>query len=324
MLGKKIKSLFNPDHFQGWGKKRNYFEGWYFKFLNQDESRAFAIIPGVAMDDAGNSHSFIQVLDGRMKTAEYHKFGIDVFLPSPDRFLVSIGNNHFSGDSISLDLPSLKGKLFFTGNVPWPNRWYSPGIMGPYSFAPFMECYHGIVSMDHSVAGSLEYKGEIIDFGGGRGYIEKDWGRSFPEGYIWIQSNHFEVPGISMKISVARIPWRGSSFVGFIAGLWNRNSLISFTTYNNSVLKKVRAGDEKVEIRIENRQYLLEVTAERDSATPLASPLSGVMEGRIEESMSSLAVVNLMARKDRKLLFQGNGRNAAVEVAGKVDMILVG
>ena len=44
-----------------------------------------------------------------------------------------------------------------------------------------MECYHGIVSMDHTVNGLIEINNEKIDFSEGRGYIEKDWGRSFPQ-----------------------------------------------------------------------------------------------------------------------------------------------
>ena len=321
---RKIRSLFNPEHFQGWGKSSDYFEGWYFKFLNYDENRAFAVIPGVAMDDGSNNHSFIQVLDGKRKTAEYHKFDVDSFTASHNSFRVAIGNNHFSRDSISLDLPGLKGKLGFSGVIQWPKPWYSPGIMGPYSFAPFMECYHGIVSIDHSVSGSLEYGGEHIDFTDGRGYIEKDWGTSFPEGYIWIQSNHFDEPGISVKISVAKIPWRGSSFVGFLAGIWIRDRLIRFTTYNGSVLRTVRADNDNVEIVAENSRYQLEITVDRDSATPLVSPLRGHMNGKIEESMSSLVRVNLIDRKAGNTIYAGTGRNAAAEVAGRVEELITG
>ena len=39
--------------------------------------------------------------------------------------------------------------------------------MGPFAFFPFMECYHGIVSMDHQVFGKLEINGEIVNFDGG-------------------------------------------------------------------------------------------------------------------------------------------------------------
>ena len=320
---RRTRSLFNPEYFQGWGKKRNYFEGWYFKFLNVEENRAFAVIPGVAMDSTGKRHSFIQLLDGRKKTASYHKYDFGSFAASAERFLVSIENNHFSEDSVSLDLPELKGKLCFSGNVPWPKPWYSPGIMGPYSFVPFMECYHGIVSMDHSISGKLKHNSDIIDFSGGRGYIEKDWGSSFPEGYIWIQSNHFREPGISIKTSVAKIPWLRSSFVGFISGIWLGDRLIRFTTYNGSVLRKVRADISGIEIVIENKNHRLEIMADRDTPTALASPVGGLMDGRIGESMTSGIEVNLFDLKEGRSLFAGKGRNAAVEVAGKVEEILI-
>ena len=81
-----------------------------------------------------------------------------------------------------------------------------------------MECYHGILSMNHSINGTLILNGKTLSFDKGRGYMEKDWGHSFPEGYIWMQSNHFSKKETSIKISVAKIPWLRSSFIGFIAG----------------------------------------------------------------------------------------------------------
>ena len=51
--------------------------------------------------------------------------------------------------------------------------------MGPFSYLPLMECYHGILSMDHNISGSIDYNDQTIDFNEGRGYIEKDYGKSF-------------------------------------------------------------------------------------------------------------------------------------------------
>jgi tocopherol cyclase len=325
MIRRRITSLFYPERFQGWGKTRKYFEGWYYKFLNRAETRAFAIIPGVAMDGSGSAHSFVQVLDGKRKTAEYYKFDFKSFSAAADRFMVSIGNNRFSGESLSLDLPGFSGNLSFSGNVPWPRSWRSPGIMGPYSFVPFMECYHGIVSMDHDVVGVLRYGEEEIDFTGGRGYTEKDWGTSFPEGYIWLQSNHFNKPGISLKISIAKIPWLGSSFVGFIAGLLINGRLISFATYNGSVLEKVLADREKVTIVVSNKNYVLQIKAGREASTQLASPIGGLMDGRIGETMTSLVEVILVDRhRDGEPVFAGTGRNCSLEVAGRVEVLFTG
>ena len=319
----KTRAFFNPERFQGWGKKRKYFEGWYFKVVNHSEDRAFAFIPGIAMDEAGKKQAFIQVLDGKKKTSVFHTFDAAVFQPQKGKFELSIGNNFFSETTVGLQLDDLKGQLNFTGNIPWPKPWYSPGIMGPYAFAPFMECYHGIVSMDHRVDGMISYQGEQIDFTNGRGYIEKDWGRSFPSAYFWMQTNHFSTPGISLKCSVAKIPWIRKAFTGFIAGLWLQDKLISFTTYNQSRLLKSFADESIVEIVLQNKKYRLELLAHRDRATILASPILGLMDGRIEESMSASVDMKLLETKSKKIIFEDTGRNAGLEVAGKIAEIMV-
>jgi len=323
LIRNKIRSIFNPEQFQGWNRKSNYFEGWYFKLVNQDENSAFAIIPGIAIDKSGNGHSFIQVLDGKKRTAQYHKFALSSFISSEKSFEISIENNHFSGSNLKLSLPDLKGELSFSGNIPWPNSWFSPGIMGPYTFLPLMECYHGIVSMDHHISGNLIHKGELLDFKNGRGYIEKDWGKSFPSAYIWLQSNHFSTTGISLKISVAKIPYLGYSFVGFIAGLWFDGKLFQFTTYNQSRLIKSQIDSEKVELIIQNKNFRIDIRVLREEATALASPILGMMDGRIEESMNAKVEVKLIDRKSGKSIFNDVGRNGGLEVAGKIEEIII-
>jgi tocopherol cyclase len=195
--------------------------------------------------------------------------------------------------------------------------------MGPYAFLPFMECYHGIVSMDHVITGKIEVDGEVLAFGNGRGYIEKDWGQSFPSAYVWLQTNHFSQPGISLKVSVAKIPYLGYSFVGFIAGLWLGDRLIQFTTYNRSTLRKSEIDAEKVELVMENKNFRLEILTKREAATELASPILGLMDGRIEESMNARIEVKLTDRKSGNLIFTDVGRNAGLEVAGKIEEIII-
>ena len=319
----RINAFFNPEQFQGRGKTKKYFEGWYFKVVNADETRAFAFIPGIAMDEKGNKQAFVQVLDGKKKTAAYHKFDASLFKPSRNKFLIGVDNNSFSEKQLLLNLPGVKGGLNFSGNIPWPKPFYSPGIMGPYAFVPFMECYHGIVSMDHRVDGELVIDDGTIDFTNGRGYIEKDWGRSFPSAYFWMQTNHFAQTGISLKASVAKIPWIRNSFVGFIGGLWLHDRLFRFTTYNRSVLRKSFADDQKVELVIENNKYRIEILAHRDAATALASPILGFMDGRIEESMTARIEVKLTDRKNKSTLFEDTGRNAGLEVAGNIPEIMI-
>ena len=323
MLKNKINALFNPEQFHGWGKDSSFFEGWYFKVISNDEKHAFAIIPGIAMDQNGQKQAFVQVLDGKQCTAVYHKFEANAFVPQPNRFKVEVGDNIFWNQGLEVNLPNFKGKLTFSSSFPWPSHWYSPGIMGPFSFVPFMECYHGILSMDHTIKGELTVEGKKIDFNNGRGYLEKDWGKSFPSAYIWMQCNHFSKPGISLKTSVAKIPWLGTAFVGFIGGLLINGKLYQFTTYNLTKLKQVAVSKDAVKITLQNASYKLEIVAHRALGTALASPIGGLMDGRIEESMTARVEVKLFDQKKKQLIFNDLGRNTGLEVAGKIEEILV-
>jgi len=185
-----------------------------------------------------------------------------------------------------------------------------------------MECYHGIVSLDHAVAGSLDIGGSAILFDEGRGYIEKDWGSSFPKAYVWMQSNHFDRPGVSFNVSVADIPWFGTSFTGFIAALLIDNTCHKFTTYNGTSLRSLEISTAGVSLVLENRNHRLEVSVDRPAGAPLSSPIRGLMDGRVEESMGSTVAVTLMHRKDHSVIFRGNGHCTALEVAGNTKSII--
>jgi len=320
---KRIKAFFNPEQYHGWGKNKSFFEGWYYKLIDKSGENAIAIIPGVSMDNEGNREAFIQVLNGKNHQAEYHRFDFREFIPSPGKFEVRIGDNFFSADSLKLSLPDISGKLNFSGIVPWPKKLYSPGIMGPYSFVPFMECCHGIISMDHVINGSLIINGKPADFTGGRGYMEKDWGHSFPSAYIWMQSNHFSRPGVSLFASAAMIPWLRGSFVGFIAALHLNNKIIIFATYNKTVLKRCFVDLHKIKLILEKKDYLLQIEAKRDKASALASPVQGFMNGRTDESLTSEISVKLTDRNSGKIIFNDRGVNAGLDVAGKIETIII-
>lgn len=321
-LFRRVHALWNPECYHGWGKSKRFFEGWYYKLVSQDQDFAFAIIPGIAMNENGNQQAFIQVLDGKKHRANYYKFDVKEFVPSSNKHALYIGENFFSSNKISLNLPDIKGEIYFDQVSPWSTSLLSPGIMGPYSFIPFMECYHGILSMDHELKGEFLLKNDLISFDGGRGYTEKDWGHSFPEGYLWMQSNHFANPGISIKASVAKIPWLFNAFNGFIAGVLFNERLYEFTTYNGSYLRSCKVTEKQVRLCLENKHYRLDINAIRERATELAAPIAGFMDARIEESMNAQITLELFDKKNKKILLNDTGYSAGIEVAGNYHLLL--
>jgi tocopherol cyclase len=309
---RRWRALWQPDMYHGWGRTRRYFEGWYFKCVTADGKTAMAFIPGIAMQEDGSQHAFVQVMYGSDNRAAYHRYEAQDFRPDPHRFYVEMSDNVFAPTGIRLRLPDVVGDLHFNALTPWPKMLGAPGIMGWFSFVPFMQCFHGVVSMDHSIEGCLQIGGREVDFSGGRGYIEKDWGQSFPKAYVWMQTNHFgaDTP-VSLLASVAHIPFLGSHFIGFIGGFWHDGRLLRFATYTGA-RKQVRVADDTVEVVFKTPKHELQLLAHRADGTTLLSPMTGAMTGKISESLQARVDVVLYERGQR--IFEGTGRHAGLEV----------
>ncbi|MCX5977135.1 MAG: tocopherol cyclase family protein [Coprothermobacterota bacterium] len=185
--------------------------------------------------------------------------------------------------------------------------------MGPFAFIPFMECYHGVLSLDHSIGGTLHWGEKAIDFHHGRGYTETDYGQAFPRAWVWMQSNHFSIPGTSLTLSVARIPWLEVAFRGFVIGFWNEGRLHRFTTYLGSRLRTLSATDQEVRLVVESRQECLRIRAIRSGKGLLHAPYRVTMERRVTESLTAQIEVELFRKKNGKeyLLFHGRGETPA-------------
>ncbi len=272
------------------------------------------------MDAKGDKFAFVQVLDGIAAKSYEYRFPADSFVADPKRFSVQVADSRFSLEKLDIDLPDFRGQLELSNPYPWPSSWKSPGVMGWYSFVPFMECYHGVVSMDHDLAGILEVSGRTVDFDGGRGYAEKDWGTSFPRCWIWGQSNHFaDSPGTSVMFSIAHIPWRGSYFIGFLAGLLHQGTLYPFTTHNQSKAE-VKRIEHGVDMTFHRRDYELRVTARQAEGAELLSPVQGAMVGKVNESLRARVEVQLIDQGEA--LFTGTGTRAGLEIAGDTQILV--
>ena len=317
----RMRAVWHPERYHGWGKETSFFEGWYVKVVDPTESHAYAIIPGVSMDANGRKHSFIQLLDGVHAQSGYFDFPFEAFQANADRFEVSIGKNTFSAESVSIDLPDFQAELTFGDIVPWPRTMGIPGVMGIFTFVPFMQCYHGVVSMDHQISGHIHTsKNGTISMDGGRGYMEKDWGSSFPKSWIWMQSNHFgrDFP-VSFMFSLAHIPWMGSYFNGFLCGLWLDGQLWRFATYTGARVRGESAGNSAT-IEIKQGNVVLKIHAVRDDGGDLLAPVKGSMTGKVNESMQSH--IDLELYKNGKCEFSGSGKLAGMEFSGDIASLL--
>jgi hypothetical protein len=318
-----VQTTLNPERYHGHGKKPPFFEGWYFKLIDAEEAQRYAVIPGIFLGD--DAHAFIQVLNGNLAQSTYHRFDSSDFWAAKDSFNIHIGKNEFSEEGFRLqiedDLARIEGEMTFENLTPWPSTIISPGIMGWYAWVPKMECYHGVVSLDHGLRGDLQINGKRIDFNRGRGYIEKDWGQSFPSAYVWFQSNHFKTRRTSLTASVAVIPWLGSAFRGFIIGFWHQDHLHRFATYLGSSIESLKVNQKEVMWVVKNHYHLLEMSATREGGGLIHEPTKKTMLQRVEETMKARVEVRF-SKISGEILFHEIGRNLALEVQGDIPNLL--
>jgi tocopherol cyclase len=321
-----IGSIWRQETFQGNKRKRDYFEGWYFKLIDKSRKTVLAIIPGISIgENRKDAHAFIQLIDAVRGKTEYYRFAFEEFKADKNKFNVHIGCNHFSDKGLEINLSNENSRIFgslcFDKIEKYPQSFFNPGIMGPFSFVPGMECYHGVVNISHTISGSLNINETQIDMTGGEGYIEKDWGRSFPQSWIWLQANHFEDPGASFMFSVARIPWLGRSFTGLISFLRTDNGFYKFATYNGGKIKHIKIDGDTMEVSLKSRAYTLEFTANYTKGGILKAPKNGLMRREIEESITAEVALNLSDHKGNKI-FQGASKWVGMEIAGFLDETL--
>jgi hypothetical protein len=322
-----VRGVAHPEAYHGLGKKSDYFEGWYIKLVSADMESRWAVIPGIfrgpRSERGAGDHAFVQVLDGITGRAWFHTYPVEEFVASDRGFDVWVGPNHFTPESVTLDLPQLVGRIDITSPLdPWPVTLRSPGIMGWYGMVPLMECFHGIVSFGHSLGGTLRVEGKPVDFTGGRGYIEKDWGTAFPAGYVWLNSNHIDAdPSACLIASVALIPWMRSSFRGFIVGMRREGELLTWTTYNGSRERELHIDDSHIRWSLEGPHGVLELTAERKRGGLLKAPLRTGMIERVDETLDAEVKIRHIDTAGVETLV-GVGRCAGMEVFGDIERLL--
>lgn len=230
----------------------NYFEGSYHK--HQKGNHTLCIIQGKA-----DSERFIQVITEDFSEKVPYTEG-----------------NIFSRKGIILNIRTpgitLTGKIRYRELCP-----ISYDIMGPFRHFP-MECRHGIVSMYHRLEGKVVLNGTEIDFTGGKGYIEKDSGHSFPSSYAWIQANDFAEP-CSIMAAVASIPFYGFHFQGCICVIQYRGKEYRLATYLG--VRVLSCTPERIILK--QGRYRLEIRIYSHGSHELSAPQNGKMLRKIRE-----------------------------------------
>lgn len=313
---KKIFLIQHPEVFQGEKHIKtnvNYFEGWYFK--NTNKTNGISFIPGININEQ-TKKAFIQVITDNC--SYFVNYNINDFNFSFEPFYIKIGNNFFSKNEIHIDINDSTQNLKIFGDIKYSNsknihtNFFNPNIMGPFSYVPFMECNHAILNMNSKTTGEININNKKISFNNDSGYLEKDWGCSFPKSYIWCQGNNFKNHDASFMLSVADIPFKAFNFRGIICDLILGDNEFKFTTYNNAKLLKYDVNNNCINIVLTKGSYTLKIASKYAQGLKLLAPVNGKMEKDIFESISSCIAVTLL--KNESIIFSDTSINCGLEI----------
>ena len=311
---KKTYLIKNPDVFQGeknLSENKEYFEGWYFKNTNKEKGISF--IPGINIQENGKK-AFVQIITN--DESYFINYDIDDFEYMQNPFKIRIGENTFSKDGIHINIKTenidIKGDLKYSNLKNINTNFINPNIMGPFSYIPFMECNHAILSMKNNANGSININDDEIKFENDMAYIEKDWGCSFPKTYIWCQGINFQKTNASFMLSIADVPFKMFKFRGVICALIIEDKEYKFTTYNNAKLVECDVNDSSLNITLKKGDFILNIKSVYDKGHKLSAPVKGKMDKDIFESITSQITVTL--KNGNNVIFSDTSKNCGLEI----------
>ncbi len=274
-------------YFYGYEKTKTYFEGWYCKIQTDKDSIAF--IPSYHIDHSGKRIASLQIVWGQdTYSLEYP---VSEFSASEEKFQVQVGKSKFGEGGFHIDTTlngiDIQGDIRY-GELCKPK--YS--IMGPFSILKGMQCNHGVISMVHTANGILFKNGKSISIHG-LGYMEKDWGCSFPNTYFWTQCIFKDVGRSSIMVSIADIPItkkNKSNFTGCICHICHRKQDYRIATYYGCKIKKYE--QDEIIIKQGSKELIINIfpnnlNKENKNISCLKAPIQGTLLRTIKESIST-------------------------------------
>ena len=317
--------LKRPELYHGQSQKRPFFEGWYHK-MSSKNGETFVAIPGIYRSGINNNQTaFLMFYQGSSGKVDYIPYKVEDFQCDANSYQLKLGKNYFSLERVLLDFEhehlNVKGEIITNNLNPWPVSLIERGCMGWYGYIPTMECFHGILSMNHTLNGHLDINKDRISFDHGKGYIEKDWGKNFPKDWVWAQSNSFNESELSISASLATIPWKSYEFSGFIIGIHHKEKLYKFTTYNFSKILKIKFEDNALFWVIKKGHLQIEITIRAGSTSGLLhAPDKTDMVPKVREFLDG--EISFILKKNQEIILEQYSDQCAVEIIGKTNRLI--
>lgn len=301
MLRKK-----RPSDLRGEFDRTNYFEGWFHKIYSTKHRASFVIIYGYTTGHSADKFGFIQVHIPNQEPRILY-FDKSEVRCDPNQHRLEMGEHELSLEGMNIRTEEFVIDLCFSKNEPIRTVKNS---MGYHYFIPNLPCYHAVCNPFHTVSGEIRTTDSQYCFERETGYLEKNWGTSFPEKYLWLHAIDQNDPEMSLLFSQAEIGWFGNTFQRHVGYIRTKDDVVDFRGLKDFRIRIQQIESNKQHILLNSRDLDVEIIVQTDQHICLLGPEQGKLSRKIVHH-ADVQVEMLMTRGSdtTKLRLIGNYEN---------------
>ena len=320
-------SLQTPHSGYHWdGNSDRFFEGWYFRVTLPEIGETFAFMYSIEDPIGGKNHSggAAQILG---PADEY----LCRTFPDCDRFWAAknyLGLGHWGKTDLKIK-PRLLAPQDFQTQITegyqvtatlhqgilrspdqiQPCRWhyqtrpvygwgnpetFQQSTAGWLSSLPIFEPGWQILMAHGLATGWIEWQGNRYDFTDAPAYSEKNWGRSFPQKWFWLNCNAFTAePDLALTAGGGRRDVLGTMEEVAMIGIHYRGKFYEFVPWNAQVSWQIQPwGDWQMQAI--NSEFQVKLSGKTDLVgTPLRAPTDAGLRYCCRDTMKGCLTLEL-------------------------------
>jgi tocopherol cyclase len=299
-------SRYRPTRFRGHFDRSNFFEGWFHKIYSERHQASFVIIYGYTTGDSDDRFGFMQIHVPKQEPTILY-FKREEVNCDRKKHEVRLGSNVFSLNEIHVHTEELTINLKFSGNNPLKTIKNS---MGYHYFIPNLPCYHAVCNASHMVTGEVCAKSGRYFLQDETAYLEKNWGTSFPNQYVWLHAIDPLNPESSLLLSQAEIHWLGKKFLRHVGYLCLNGKQIDMRLMKRVESKFDEKNSDSQLIQFKSRDHELLISIETTQQVTFLGPEDGALRRKIVHYADAQVVMQLkQGKQTRSINLVGNYEN---------------
>jgi tocopherol cyclase len=340
-----MKNLQTPHSGYHWnGIDKGFFEGWYFRVTLPKICESFAFMYSIEDPSDTSSHS-----GGAVQILGIDEQYLSCSFPDPHQFWAAtnrLGLGHWGETKLAIRPQLLSVSEFDTqvvqgyqitptlhqGTLPEKNcRWcyqvlpvYGWGqpqqiqqaTAGWLSYLPIFEPGWQVLMAHGLATGWIEWQGTRYEFSNAPIYGEKNWGRSFPEKWFWLNCNSFhETAGLAITAGGGRrkVLWMTEEVA--MIGIHYQGKFYEFVPWNSQISWQIQPWGEW-RLQATNGDVRVELIGTTDSAgTMVSTPTEQGLVLGCRDTLKGVLSIDLQTRHG-EIVVRANSDLAGLETGG--------